>query len=174
MFIRLNTRIDKSVYFVNVMDEEAKSSPFLENKIEFEDWNIHAWRNLYAFKNIEAWIQFMYAMDDLAKFYNRMYKKNYKFELYFKSYSKENIDELKKDAGRCVHDDELWSEIIELANEGYVFCYFTTQREWHDPNHFLGYMMNIFYFDRGEHGHLTYNDFVEDDTIVPIITDEKW
>ena len=178
MFTSLNTRIDQSVYFVNVMDEEAKSSPFLQNKIEFEDWNIHDWKNLYAFKNIEAWIQFMYAMNDLAKFYNRMYKKNYKFELYFKSYFKENIDELKKDAGGgsfygcCV--DGIWDDIIELANEGYVFCYFTTQRECHDPNHFLGYMMSNFYYDRGEHGHMTYNDFVEDDNIVPIITDEKW
>jgi hypothetical protein len=156
------------------MDKKAKSDPFLQNKIEFEDWNIHDWRNLYAFKNIKAWIQFMYAMNDLAQFYNRMYKKDYKFELYFKSYSKENIDKLKEDAGLCVRDDELWAEIIELANEGYVFCYFTTQRECHDPNHFLGYMMSNFYYDRSELGHMTYNDFVEDNAIVPIITDEKW
>jgi hypothetical protein len=174
MFTCLHTRIDQSVYFVNVMDKKAKSSPFLQNKIEFEDWNIHDWRNLYAFKNVEAWIQFMYAIDDLARFYNRMNKKNYRFELYFKSYSKENIDELKEDAGRCVRDDELWNEIVKLVNEGYIFCYFTTQRECHDPNHFLGYMMSNFYYDRSDHGHMTYNDFVEDNTIVPIITDEKW
>lgn len=170
----LFTCINSNVYFVNVMDDEAKINPFLKNKIEFEDWDIHDWKNLYAFKNANAWIQFKYAMRDLAQFYNRMYKKDYKFELYFKSYSKENIDKLKEDAGRCVRDDELWTKIIELANEGYVFCYFTTQRECHDPNHFLGYMMSNFYYDREEHGHLTYNDFVENDTIVPIITDEKW
>lgn len=174
MFNSLHTRIDQSVYFVNVMDKEAKSSPFLQNKnrLEFEFWNVHDWKNLYAFKTIGSWIQFMYAMDDLAKFYNRMYKKNYKFELYFKSYSKENIDELRRDGGYCVLG--AWDEIIELADKGYVFCFFTTQRECHDPTHFLGYMMSNFYYDRGEHGHVTYNDFVEDDNIVPIITDEKW
>lgn len=171
MFTSLNTRIDKSVYFVNVMDEEARSSPFLQNKIEFENWNIHDWGNLYAFKTIGSWIQFMYAMNDLAQFYNRMYKQDYKFELYFKSYSKENIDELKEDAGLCV--DGVWDDIIELADEGYVFCYFTTQRECHDQTHFLGYMMSNFYYDRSEHGHMTYDNFVEDDTIVPIIIDEK-
>lgn len=172
MFTNLNTRINDSVYFVNVMDEEAKSSPFLRNQIEFEDWNHHDWKNIYAFKNIEYWIKFMYGMNDLAQFYNRMYKKDYKFEIYFKSYSKENIDELKKDAGYCVLGH--WAEIIELADKGYVFCFFTTQRECYDPTHFLGYMMNIFYFDRSECAHVTYNDFVEDDAIVPIITDEKW
>ena len=172
MFTSLNTRIDQSVYFVNVMDKEARSNPFLQNKSEFEDWNHHDWRNLYAFKRIDSWIRFMYAMNDLASFYNRMYKKSYRFELYFKSYSKENIDELKKDAGYCVLG--AWTKIIELADEGYVFCYFTTQRECHDKNHFLGYMMNNFYYDRSELGNVTYNDFVEDNTIVPIITDEKW
>lgn len=172
MFIGLNTRIDQAVYFVNVMDEGAKSSPFLQKKSGFEDWNHHDWKNLYAFKTIGSWIKFMCGLDDLAKFYNRMYKKNYRFELYFKSYSKENIDELKKDAGYCVLGH--WSEIIELVNEGYVFCFFTTQRECHDPTHFLGYMMNIFYFDRDQCCHITYNDFVDDVEIVPVITDEKW
>jgi hypothetical protein len=172
MFNSLNTRIDQSVYFVNVMDEETKSSPFLRNKTEFKNWNAHDWKNLYAFKNIEAWIRFMYAMNDLAKFYNRMYKKDYNFGLYFKSYSKENLDELRREAGYCVLG--AWDEIVKLADEGYVFCFFTTQRECNDPTHFLGYMMSNFYYDRGEHGHVTYNDFVDDDTIVPIITDEKW
>ena len=163
MFIGLHTRIDQSVYFVNVMDEEAKSSPFLQNKSEFEDWNHHDWRNLYAFKTIGSWIQFMYAMDDLARFYNRMYKKNYRFELYFKSYSKENLDELRREGGYSVLG--VWDEINELADEGYVFCFFSTQREWDDPNRFLGYMMSNFYYD---------NDFVENNAIVPVITDEKW
>ena len=172
MFTSLNSHIDKSVYFVNVMDEEAKSNPFLKNKNEFENWNFHEWKNLYAFKNTEAWIQFIYAMDDLARFYNRMYKKNYRFELYFKSYSKENIDDLKKDAGYCVLG--AWTDIINLANEGYVFCYFTFQRECHNPIHFLGYMMSVFYHDRSKCCHVTYNDFVDDILIVPIITDEKW
>jgi hypothetical protein len=174
MFTELHTRIDQLVYFVNVMDKEAKSSPFLQNKnrLEFEFWNVHDWKNLYAFKNVEAWIQFMGAMDDLARFYNRMYKKNYRFELYFKSYSKENIDELRREGGYCVLG--VWDEIVRLADEGYVFCFFSTQRECHDPNHFLGYMMDNFYYDRGEHGHVTYNDFVENNAIVPIITDEKW
>lgn len=168
----LFTCINSNVYFVNVMDEEAKVNPFLKNKIEFKDWNMHDWKNLYAFKNANAWIQFKSGMRDLAQFYNRMYKKDYRFELYFKSYSKENIDELKKDAGYCVLGS--WTKIIELVNEGYVFCFFTAQQECHNPTHFLGYMMNIFYFDREQCCHITYNDFVDDVAIIPIITDEKW
>jgi hypothetical protein len=168
-----NTFTDKSVHFINVLDKSAKYIPNLKHKNEFEDWDIHDWKNLYAFKDFNAWIKFIYSFADLAQFYNRMYENRQVFEIYFKSYDFRNINELKTDAGRCVNEN--WNDIEKLANDGYKFCYFTTQRECYDPNHFLAYMMSNFYYDRGEIGHVTYNnDFVEDENLIPLIANEKW
>ena len=71
-------------------------------------------------------------------------------------------------------------EIEELANNGYIFMLFTTQRECHDKNHFFGYMLNNWLYDKGMQGHVgrgwSYDPDEENkfDPIEFVVINEKW
>ena len=173
MFKNLCGGLHNNLNLTNIDDLVNPNAEFYkENKIDIELWNGHDWKNLYAFKDHDTWLNFQHCLIDLVNFYNNFYKKNHEFKIFFKSYAKHNIEKLKEDAGRCVSG--YWDDILEVANEGYVFMFFTTQRECHDCNQFLGYMLDNFLYERDNTGHMTWNDTKEDDSFLPIITNEKW
>lgn len=157
---------------VNMSSEFSK-----EHEIDIRDWDIHDWKNLIGFKNHEAWIKFMLMLEKLAAFYNIM-NPVHTFDIFFKSYTKETLENLKEDCGRCVADINCWKIITELADKGYVFAFFTTQRECHDKNHYLMYMIENYITSKGYDGHVgpgwdsEYENVDQD--IEYIILNEKW
>ena len=160
------------VEFINVDDLQHKGCDFIEShKVDIEQWNIHDWKNLIGFKNMNDFNIFAKSLNNLAKFYNSINNKKEKFEIFFKCYNKENINTLRESAGRCV--DDCAFDLNELTNKGYVFIFFTTQRECYDKNHFLMYMIESYFYDRNVIGHM-WNEDEDENDIKYIILNEKW
>lgn len=133
-----------------------------KNKIEIKQWNIHDYENLIAFKDYESWINFTYALSDLILFYHRMERNHDEFQIFFRSYSKDSLTELGKDCS-CFIRENYWDDILTFADNGYVFMYFTTQRECHDNNQFLMYMVDNWMYNRVMKGHkVSKEDEIED------------
>lgn len=154
-------------------------------KVELDQWNIHDYKNVIAFKDLDAWLRFKCALFGLAKMHHMMNvmdpdHKDSKFTLWFKSYNNEQIKELIVDSGGFINEMNVMPEIEELANKGYIFMFFTTQRECHDKNHFFGYMLNNWLYDKGMQGHVgcgwSYEQ-TEENKFGPIefvVINEKW
>ena len=63
----------------------------------------------------------------------------------------------------CFIRENYWNDILTFADKGYVFMYFTTQRECHDNNQFLMYMVDNWLYDRVMKGHkVSKEDEIED------------
>lgn len=140
------------------------SKEFLEkNKIDIEQWNGHDWKNLIAFKDKETLLDFIHALDGLIMFYNTMEHKKEKFEIFYKSYCYNNLTELQNDSCNFIREN-YWDDILEAAEKGYILIYFTTQRECHDKNQFLMYMVESWMYSR----HMTGHRWGEEDVIKDI------
>lgn len=134
-----------------------------ENKIDIEQWNIHDWKNVIAFKSIEAWHDFIQALESLIGFYNQMEIPNKTFKIFYKSYNIDNLTELQNDSCNFIREN-YWDDILEAAERGDFLIYLTTQRECHDRNQFLMYMLDNWMYERSVTGHRVN----EEDEIVDI------
>lgn len=133
-----------------------------KDKIEIEQWNCHDWKNVIAFKSIDAWLNFIHAIEHLIGFYNQMKHTNEVFKIFYKSYNKDNLNELQNDICNFIREI-YWDDILEVTENGYFIVYFTTQRECHDKNQFLMYMLDGWRYDRHVIGHmLNEEDIIKD------------
>lgn len=162
----------KHIEMWNIRHPHYEDTEFTEeDEINIEQWNGHDWKNLIAFKNIDAWYEFNYALENLAEFYNRMERSINTFKIFYKSYNIDNLTELQNDSCKFIREN-YWDDVLEFANEGYFLIYFTTQRECHDRNQFLMYMLDSWMYDRTVIGHRV-NEEDEIKDIEFIVLNEK-
>lgn len=128
-----------------------------KNKIDIEQWNGHDWKNVIAFKSIDAWFDFIYALESLIGFYNRMERSVNDFKIFYKSYNIDNLTELQNDSCNFIREN-YWDDILEAAERGDFLIYLTTQRECHDRNQFLMYMLDNWMYERSMTGHRVNED----------------
>lgn len=172
-FTILNTNDSSTVCMMNVStvdDGYAK-----EHLNELNSWDSHDWKTVIGFKNQESWQRFCTALQYLASFYSTMYKHDVceKFHIFFKSYNGDQLLELKRDCPKKFFNSII-DDITTFCDQGYVFMYLTTQRECHDKNQFLMYMMDNFMYDRGVVGHVNWDICTDNDEIQIIALNEKW
>lgn len=151
-FRRIGNTYHNGIKFWN-MNELPKDPEWLKTfQVDIEWWNGHDFQNIIAFKSYEDWVIFLNAIENLVKFYHVMEKTNEDFIIFFKSFNKDSLNELKEDCPKFIQTF-YWEEIKAAADDGFVLIYFTTQRECHDKNQFLTYMLNNWMYCRLDTGH---------------------
>lgn len=137
-----------------ICDLNENPLPNLIFKDDIAQWNAHDYKNVIAFKDYESFFNWTCAVKGLVKFYVNMgqMSRDACFNIFFKSYTIDNINDLKEDSCKFIREN-YWDDILEFANKGYYIIYFTTQRECHDKNHFITYMIDNWMHDRVMCGH---------------------
>ena len=145
-----------NVNFINV------ETTALRNDEVKELWNIHDYKSIIAFKNINAFIKFQKIVEHIAQVNILLKPKTIGkgYYLYYKMYNKENIRELREDVGNFHYNiDGLKEHIEEYLDKNYFFIFFTQQNFCYDP--MLPVIENIFnYMEFEEHA-----TEIEDDDI---------
>lgn len=151
-FRRIGNTYHNGIKFWN-MNELPKDPEWLKTfQVDIEWWNGHDFQNIIAFKSHEDWVMFLNAIENLVKFYHVMEKINEDFIIFFKSFNKDSLNELKEDCPKFIQTF-YWEDIKAAADDGFVLIYFTTQRECHDKNQFLTYMLDNWMYCRLDTGH---------------------
>ena len=121
---------------------------------DIENWNKHDYQNVIAFKDWESFCDWTYALHGLIEFYIHMgqMSRDDCFNIFFKSYTIDNLTNLNKECCNFIREI-YWDEILDFAKKGYYIMYFTTQRECHDKNHFIAYMLDNWMHTRVMRGH---------------------
>lgn len=144
----------KNLFLCDLNEDKLPNNLMEKFKIDVEDWNGHDYKNVIAFKDWKSFCDWTYALHSLIEFYIYMGQMSREdcFNIFFKSYTIDNLTDLNKECCNFIRES-YWDDILEFANKGYYIMYFTTQRECHDKNHFITYMLDNWMHDRVMSGH---------------------
>lgn len=153
-----------NVHFVNV------ETTALRNDEVKKLWNIHDYKSIIAFRDINAFMKFQEIVKHVAQVNMLLKPKTIGkgYYLYYKMYNKDNIRELRKDIGDFHYNiDGLKEHIKEYLDKNYFFIFFTQQDFCYDP--MFPVIEDIFdYMELDEHSYE-----IEDDDIHWVLNG-KW
>lgn len=151
-FKRIGNTYHNGIKFWNMNELPADPEWLKTFQEDIELWNAHDFQNIIAFRSYHDWTMFLNAIENLVKFYQVMEKTYEDFTIFFKSFNKDTLNELKEDCPKFIQTF-CWDEIEAATDDGFVLIYFTTQRECYDKNQFLTYMLDNWMYSRNDTGH---------------------
>lgn len=92
---------DENLFLCDLNEDNL---PNLIFKDDIEQWNVHDYKNVIAFKDWESFFNWTCAVKGLVKFYVNMgqMSRDSCFNIFFKSYTIDNINDLEKDSCKFI------------------------------------------------------------------------